>query len=406
MTIYMGIDWSREKHDVAILNEQGAVIETRQVKHDAQGFEQLDKMRQQLDVGVGDCIVGIESANTLLIDFLWSRGYEQVYIVPPGVVNANRGRNRQSGARNDRYDSCVIAETLMTDRHKFHPWQPGSTLLQQMRRRISQGEFWTQESTRLANRLEEILLRYYPQALALFPSWPTSIVCHFIIDYPSPAAASRLSVDEFIAFGKAHGYPKPRSLPGCYDRLGAVYPAAQPAVVMSGAAEAVPLAQALLHSLQNEKENIDRLQTLFKQHPDAAIFASLPGTGKWLAPALLVKFGEDRQRFASPEPLQSLAGTCPATSQSGKKHTVYFRRSCDHSFRQIAQLWARSAVAQSAWATTYYQELAARRIPANQAYRCVANRLLAIAWKLWQERVCYDETIHLQHRAKRRRPLA
>ena len=80
MTIYMGIDWSREKHDVAILNEQGAVIETRQVKHDAQGFEQLDKMRQQLDVGVGDCIVGIESANTLLIDFLWSRGYEQVYI--------------------------------------------------------------------------------------------------------------------------------------------------------------------------------------------------------------------------------------------------------------------------------------------------------------------------------------
>ena len=39
MTIYMGIDWSREKHDVAILNEQGAVIETRQVKHDAQGFE-------------------------------------------------------------------------------------------------------------------------------------------------------------------------------------------------------------------------------------------------------------------------------------------------------------------------------------------------------------------------------
>lgn len=41
------------------------------------------------------------------------------YVLPPGVINANRGRNRQSGTPNDRYDSLVIAETLRTDLHKF-----------------------------------------------------------------------------------------------------------------------------------------------------------------------------------------------------------------------------------------------------------------------------------------------
>ena len=38
------------------------------------------------------------------------QGYEAIYVLPPGVINANRGRNRQSGAHNDRYDNLVIAD--------------------------------------------------------------------------------------------------------------------------------------------------------------------------------------------------------------------------------------------------------------------------------------------------------
>ncbi|MCO5214384.1 MAG: IS110 family transposase [Caldilinea sp.] len=406
MTIYIGIDWSREKHDVTYLNEKGAEIETQTVRHDAKGFEQLDKVRRSIGVGSNECVVGIESAHTVLIDFLWAKGYEQIYVIPPAVINANRRRNRQSGARNDRYDSLVIAETLLTDRHKFYPWRPGSERLQQMRRLVSQGEFWTTECTRVANRLEAELLRYYPEALAVFPSWPTALVCHFVLAFPTPQAAKRLSLDEFKAFARQHHYPKPRLLSGCYDRLIAAHPEAQPATVSAGAMAATPLAEALLHALQHKQRNRSQLKALFDQHPDAALFGSLPGVGDWLAPALLVKFGEDRQRFPSAEAVQVLAGTCPVTYQSGKKRSVRFRRSCDHSFRQIAQLWARSAVAQSDWAASYFKELTSRRLATSHAYRCLANRLIAIAWRLWQDRILYDEAVHLQNRARRRRPLA
>jgi transposase len=402
--IYIGIDWSQEKHDVSFLNEEGASVLEFVIKQEVAGYKQLDEKRQQFGVGASECVVGIESAHTLLIDYLWGQGYTQIYVLPPGVVAANRGRNRQSGAKNDRYDSRVIGETLRTDLHKFYPWHPGSETLQAMRVRVKQAEFWTKESTRLANRLQTVLLRYYPAALAVFPSWPTPLVCHFVIAYPTPAAAKGLSLADFKSFAKSHRYPKPRSLPACYERLCAPYPQAQAGLVTAYASEALPLAKALLASLQNEQENLRQLQKLFEQHTDAHLFAALPGVGAWLAPALLVKFGEDRKRFPAPEPLQSLAGTCPVTNQSGKKRSVLFRRSCDHAFRQITQQWARSAVAQSDWAAAYFDELSKRGLTPTHAYRCLANRLLAISWKLWHDKLLFDDAVLLQSRLLRRKP--
>jgi len=406
MTIYLGNDWSKEKHDVMIQNEQGGEVVAKVIQHNAAGFAELDELRSQLGVSAADCVVGIESAHTLLIDFLWSGGYEQIYVVPPGTVSANRGRNRQSGARNDRYDSRVIAETLRTDLAKFHPWHPGSECLQQMRVRFSQGEYWTKECNRIGNRLQEVLFRYYPAALAVFPSWPTQILCHFLIFYPRPSDAAALSLAQFTAFARNHRYPKPRLLPACYERLQAVYPVARPALAEAYADEVRPLAKALLAALRNKDENRHQIYSLFQQHEDAAIFASLPGTGTWLAPALLVKFGEDRSRFPSAGPLQALAGTCPVTYQSGKKRSVRFRRSCDHAFRHIAQQWARCAVLQSDWAASYRHKVLARSRSASHADRSLANRLLAIAWKIWQDRTTYDESVHLQNCVKRRKPLA
>lgn len=406
MTLYIGIDWSQEKHDVSFQNENGGSVATLVIKQGVEGYKQLDEKRRGLGVAAGDCIVGIESAHTLLIDYLWSQGYTQIYVLPPGVIHANRGRHRQSGARNDRYDSEVITETLRTDLHKFYPWHPGSELLQQMRVRVRQAEFWTQESTRLSNRLQALLLRYYPVALTVFSSWPSPIACHFIIAYPTHAAAQALSLEAFKQFAKSHHYPKPRLLPACYDRLCASQAQAQAGLVTAYASEATVLAQSLLASLQNEKENLLQLQKLFQQHEDAPIFSALPGAGTWLAPALLVKFGEARKRFPTAQPLQSLAGTCPLTEQSGKKHSVRFRRSCDHAFRQIAQQWARASISQSDWAASYFHELTARGLSSAHAFRCLANRLLAIAWKLWHDRLLYDESVLLQKRLQRRKPRA
>jgi len=399
--VYIGIDWSGKKHDVAFLNEQGGVIESFVIEHSDEGFRQFEAKRHALGIARPDCRLGIETCNSLLVDFLWAMGYPHLYILPPATVAANRNRIRLSGANNDRFDAIVIAETVRTDWPRLRPFDPGSDLLQQMRILVKQGLTNARESTRLANRLSAHLNRYYPAARYTFKSWPTKSVCHLVCAYPTPAAAQTLDFATFQAFARAHGYTRTTQLHGCFERLQALYPAAPAVLVSAYQHDAVCDAQLLLASLEREEQNRKRLQALFATHPDHAIFASLPGAGAWLAPALLVMLGEDRKRFPTHEHLQALAGTCPVTRQSGGRRTVYFRRACDHDFRFIAQQWARTAVAESDWVKTYYTQLRYKHAE-NDTLRRIANRLLAILWRIWQDGTTYDEQVHLQNRLKHR----
>jgi len=164
------------------------------------------------------------------------------------------------------------------------------------------------------------------------------------------------------------------------------------------------LAGLLLNLVKSKKNALRDLQTLFRQHPDCSVFDSLPGAGDLLAPALLAKFGDDRKRFPNPNSVQALAGTCPVTQSSGKRKFVHFRYACDREFRQIAQQWARSSLKRSVWANAYWERVRPHCHSRSHAYRCLANRWLAVAWKLWQIRQPYDEAYHLRQCALRSRP--
>ena len=121
---------------------------------------------------------------------------------------------------------------------------------------------------------------------------------------------------------------------------------------------------------------------------------------------MLAKFGDDRDRFPTPVDVQALAGTCPVTERSGKRKLVLFRHGCDKEFRRIAQQFARASVPQSGWAAAYWHESRPNCHSDSHAYRILANRWLAIIWKVWQDRKPYDEAYHLQQRALRRKPRA
>ncbi|MCI0728557.1 MAG: IS110 family transposase [Chloroflexi bacterium] len=247
------------------------------------------------------------------------------------------------------------------------------------------------------------MVRYYPAALDVFSTLTTQITLHFLQRYHTPQAAANLTWPEFEAFALAHHYPQPGKLPACFAKLQREQPQATPETVLVYQDEVPLLARTLLAVVQAKAQALRELQELFQQHPDQAIFASLPGAGKLLAPALLAKFGDDRQRFPSPAPIQALAGTCPVTDSSGKRKIIKFRQACDREFRQIVQQWARHSLAQSVWAIAYWQQARPLCASDSHAYRCLGNRWLAVAWKLWQTGQEYNQDYHLQQRAKHTR---
>jgi transposase len=402
---YFGIDWSEEHHNLSIHNEKGAEISVLEFPHTLAGFQRLETEREKLAVTPTDCWVAIETRHNLLVEFLQERGYV-VHVIPPRATKSYRHRYSASGAHTDASDATLLARVLRTDGDQYQPLRCDSPLTQRLRAQVRFVEQLRRSVQRHSNQLRAVLLRVYPQAVGLFGKLTAYISLEFLKAYPTAAAATALSLTAFSDFCRQQHYTCPRLIPQRYAHLIAPAPTALPATVQAYQDQIPVLADLLLHHVRYHKAAQAELQRLFPQHPDAEIFASLPGAGDLLAPALLVKFGDHRDRFPAPGDVQALAGTCPATDSSGKRKRVYFRHSCDKEFRRIIQHFARASVRESGWALAYFQAAVPVCASTSHAYRRLANRWLAIIWKLWQTRQLYDEGYHLRQRAARQRPRA
>ena len=102
MQVYIGIDWSEEKHDIVFMNEAGAQIAYLCIPHRLEGFVQFNTMRDKLGLAVGECVIGIETAHSLLVDYLLNQTYPFIYVLPPNQVRANQGRFVRAGPKMTR----------------------------------------------------------------------------------------------------------------------------------------------------------------------------------------------------------------------------------------------------------------------------------------------------------------
>lgn len=213
-------------------DERGQVLSRVTVDHTASGLAQLDQAREQLGVSRDNCWVGLETAHTLLIDFLWDQEYVHVFVIPPGAIKGARRRYRQTNAHTDQSDAWVIADVVRTDPATLHPWRPDGLIVRQLRAKVSLLQFLTKEIRRLSNRLQAILARYYPAALHVFynPASPISLL--FLQAFPTPDQAATLTRQAFGQFARANRYRQSDVvLSAAYARLQAAYPIASATTV-------------------------------------------------------------------------------------------------------------------------------------------------------------------------------
>jgi hypothetical protein len=137
--------------------------------------------------------------------------------------------------------------------------------------------------------------------------------------FPTAQEAQALSLPAFDAFCREHRYSRAALVSRRYAHLMDPAPQANPIAVEAHRDQIRILSEVLLPQVQRRAEALSSLAHLFSRHPDAFLFDSLPGVGELLAPALLAKFGDHRDRFPTPASVQALAGACPVTQQSGKR---------------------------------------------------------------------------------------
>lgn len=401
--LLLGIDQSLKKHDVCLMNEVGHPLARFEIPDNARGFERLHEACQKVQVAPRDCLVALESGHSLLVDYLLDQHY-QVHIIPGKAVDRYRDRHRQSRSASDRSDAVVLAHVLRTDRHLYIPWHADQPLTRQICSLVKLVHDLKRSVVQFTNRLRSLLWRYYPLATDLFSDLDQRIALHFIQTYPTPQQAKQLTKAQFAAFCRAHRYYRSDLITRRYGQLLNVQTFASAHVAAAYASQAQTLARVTFGLVQERDQAQKQLSQAFALHPDRFIFEPLPGAGEFLAPALLSKFRDCRARFPTAAVAQAVAGTSPVTIQSGKRRRVQFRRACDKNFRYYATQFAKCSLQKSAWAAAYFETVHRRCEKTSHAYRCLANRWLAIIWRLWTDRVAYDEAVHLRNRHAGRRP--
>ena len=190
---FVGIDWGSQQHQVCVLDRARRLVGARAVDHDGASLAQLAAWLWTLSVGQPQRVsVAIEVPRGAIVEGLLERGFH-VFAINPKQLDRFRDRHSVAGAKDDRRDAFVLADSVRTDRPSFRRLQLDAPHLLLLRELSRVEETLLEEFRRSANRLREQLHRFYPQMLQLCSAADEPWLWDLIDLVPSPAHAALLS---------------------------------------------------------------------------------------------------------------------------------------------------------------------------------------------------------------------
>ena len=297
---YVGVDWATRQHQICVLDGDGKVVGERQVAHSGAGIGDLCKWLDELSGGHRASVhAAIEMPHGAVVEALLERGV-QVYSINPKQLDRFRDRFTAAGAKDDRRDARVLADSLRTDRRSFRHLQVESAEQIELREWSRMRDELQQERTRLTNRMREQLRRYYPQMLELGGDLGATWFVELWEKAPTPAEAARIRKASIAAILKRNRIRR-------HDAAGVLrILRQQPLEVGRGTiAAAKAYIESIIPRLQLVDQQIEqahtRLDELFveieanddsderEEQRDVSILRSMPGIGRIVLATLLAE---------------------------------------------------------------------------------------------------------------------
>jgi transposase len=390
---FTGIDWAAETHAVCVMEAGGKITAEFTVEHSADGIAGL--VRRLARYGqAGVMPVAIERPNGRLVDLLLEAGHP-VVPVSPNAIKTWREGEVLSGAKSDAGDAAVIAEYLRLRQHKLKTAVPYSDETNALRTVVRTRGDMVEMRVAATNQLSSLLDAHWPGAKAVFADVESAISLEFLTRYPTPAAAAHLGEKRMAAFCAKHGYSGRRTAAALLARLRHAPAGAAGEALTEALRDAVLAAVGVLTALNAAVKNLDRsVAAHLGEHPDGAIFASLPRSGQVNAAQVLAEWGDCRQAYDGPDSVAALAGVTPVTSQSGKHRGVHFRWACNKRFRVAVTTFADNSRHASPWAAKIYTDARASGKDHPHAIRILARAWIRVIWPCWLNGIPYDPAQH------------
>lgn len=399
---FAGVDWASENHQATLLNSKGEVKGERTFPHGGAGLSAMcDWFLANAGAPADRVAVAIEVPHGPVVETLLERGFP-VHAINPKQLDRFRDRFTVAGAKDDRLDARVLADSLRTDRHCFRPLRLADPTVVELREWSRMAEELQHERNRLGNRVREQLWRYYPQALEL----TDDVAADWFLDLwalaPTPAKAARVHKETIARHLKVHRIRR-------VDADETIRILRQTPITVAGgtteAAAAHIRAVAVRLKLVNRQIKqahrqldalCDRLAGTGETEPgqnreqrDVTILRSLPGVGRIVLATLLAEAGEPLRR-RDYHALRSLCGVAPVTRRSGKRCVVAMRQACHMRLRGAVYHWSRTATQHDALSRARYAALRKRGHSHGRALRTVGDRLLSVACAMLEAGTMFD----------------
>ena len=402
----VALDWGDTEHAFARhLRETN--LETGLIPASA---ESLHGWLEQLGERCGHrpVALAIEAGRSAVMHALVAYPWLTIYPIHPATSERFRKAFTPSGSKSDVPDAQVLLTILAQHREQLRPLVLDTAATRELAALTEVRRGAVDRRTQLACELRSTLKTSYPQAVELCGDdlW-TPLALDFLTRWPELALLQKAKPATVRAFYVAHRSHRPAVIAERLAVIAAARALTTDRAVLAPAILQVQLLAAVLRPLQAHLEQIEeRIVTCFAAHPEAPLFAALPGAGPALAPRLLVAFGTDRSRYPEAASLQKYAGVAPVREQSGRQVWTHWRWNAPKFLRQTFVEWAGQTIPKCAWAKAYYlqQKHAGKRH--QTILRGLAFKWIRILWRCWQDRTPYDEARYVAALTHRHSPLA
>lgn len=394
--LFAGLDWGDQKHAVSLRAAGSTTIERTAWEQKPEVLIDWLKNLRAL-YPQGKIALALEQSRGALISALLAYDYLVLYPVNPKSLARFRETLHPSRAKDDPIDADLLLELLLKHRDHLRPWRPDTVQTRHLALLCEHRRGFVDQRTALTNQLLTHLKAVFPQAPALIgKDLATPLATDFLKQWPTLQALQKVKPHTLRRFYYGHKSRSELRLTQRLELIQKAQPLTEDPALLAGHSLAIQTLSAQLAALRPFLEKHDQqIAELFADHPDSGIFASLPGAGIVLAPRLLIAFGTDRSRFSSALAQSCYSGIAPVTEKSGKtQHWVHMRRNCPKFLRQSWHEFANSSRRFSDWAKACYEELR-QRMDHHEAVRKLAYKWQRIIWRMWQDRIPYDENLYL-----------
>jgi transposase len=382
MTLFIGIDVSKYKHDLAILNEHVEILSKHfQFANTYQGFQKLKEHLETLEIPTPELHIALEDTGHYadnLVAFLQKVGYPTFTYNPLLIKEFVKSLTLRK-SKTDKKDALSIARKLLADPiAERYIVEPQMQELKEMTRYQSR---LIHERSKNKTLYVRVLDKVFPELAKIVKNVHNQFVYQLLTSYPTPQKIKRAHFSSLLKIKRLTA-----------DKANQIQEAACLTIGNGALALQLELIQ-LIEMINIQTKQINQVQeqiNVLMAEIDSPI-TSITGIGVRLGAVILAEI-KNIHNFKTPGQLQAFAGLEPSIYQSGTMDITGHMVKRGSSYLRYALIQAAKLLANySPHFKAYLRLKISQGKHYNIAVSHVAKKLIRIIYTLLKTNQTFDE---------------